>query len=64
MYGIQTSLCYYNNVIKFENDVKMYGIQTKRSARNDVQWFENDVKMYGIQTGIISAFGSTSLRMM
>ena len=48
-------LCYYNNVIKFENDVKMYGIQTPSGNITKTSSFENDVKMYGIQTRKLEA---------
>ena len=38
------------DVIEFENDVKMYGIQTLQLLSKFLDVFENDVKMYGIQT--------------
>ena len=50
MYGTQTDEQYANNLIEFENDVKMYGTQTVYVHTVIFFMFENDVKMYGIQT--------------
>ena len=40
----------FENLVEFENDVKMYGTQTSVSRRRVSAGFENDVKMYGTQT--------------
>ena len=53
MYGTQTDEQYANNLIEFENDVKMYGTQTRSFLSHCKLLFENDVKMYGTQTGQI-----------
>ena len=50
MYGTQTQVIMSEEVLLFENDVKMYGTQTTHAADSCLLMFENDVKMYGTQT--------------
>ena len=59
MYGTQTANSALNEILAFENDVKMYGTQTANSALNEILAFENDVKMYGTQTFVANDTGKT-----
>ena len=64
MYGTQTGMEELDDIIQFENDVKMYGTQTKTWHIPHDAWFENDVKMYGTQTQVFPGRWNGCLRMM
>ena len=64
MYGTQTSICFRENAVRFENDVKMYGTQTSGWMKVRYLGFENDVKMYGTQTLMTAIDLDAGLRMM
>ena len=52
MYGTETSVIRYAELMLFENDVKMYGTETMEIFGEPSVGFENDVKTYGTETAL------------